>query len=75
MKVSEVIQVLQTMPQDADVVVSFYEGGVNTVTRLIKCKIRKWKYGEIECFGTHYVIANEGEKGYTNSKTNAIWLK
>jgi len=62
MKVYELINILQTMPQDAAVIVRGYEDGVNKVDRVVDCNIKPkvlgclhddceaipWYYGEYD---------------------------
>jgi hypothetical protein len=51
MNVKELIEKLQTMPQDAMAIVSGYEGGVNEISSADECKIQlnvhdAWYYGK-----------------------------
>jgi len=70
MKVHELIEILQTMPRNAAVVVRGYEDGVNKVNHVAKCCIKPkeigfpydknnpvaWYYGEYD------ITAEQGEQ-------------
>ena len=70
MKVHELIEILQTIPKNAEVVVRGYEDGVNKADHVVKCCIKPkemgfphdknkpapWYYGEYD------VAAEQGEQ-------------
>jgi len=78
MKVKELIQILQELDQEALVVVSGYEGGVNESNAVEYCTIAldvnpdKWYYGRHEIISDDFNKAQYPETKY--EQDNAVWI-
>jgi len=64
MKVKELIELLQTLPQDSDVVVAGYEGGVQDIKEATVCEVNcnvhnEWYYGAHEVIDEYHTRTDD----------------
>ena len=73
MKVSQLIEKLQSMPQENMVVIRGYEGGVDEVTVLEEARIAL-DVNEEWCYGSHELL-DERDSGEGDDISKAVYLR